>query len=91
MVSNKFFYSSSPFFCCIRLDLIVCFQLSESKQNMLSNKELLLIIPMHQLVAEITLIASIRVLARLRARFASIACLLPSALLKLASAFSRAC
>ncbi|KAK7236664.1 hypothetical protein RIF29_45378 [Crotalaria pallida] len=40
---------------------------------------------------EIILIASTRVLARLRARFASIVFLLPSALLKLASAISRVC
>lgn len=40
---------------------------------------------------ETTLTASILVLARRRARFASIICLFPSAFLKLASAISRVC
>lgn len=40
---------------------------------------------------EIALTASTLVLARRRARFASIICLFPSAFLKLASAISRVC
>ena len=40
---------------------------------------------------EVTLITSTHVLAHLRARFASIICLLPSVFLKLASAISRVC
>ena len=104
MVSNKFFYSPSfidfvsfpsyfilllyffilisieIFFCCIiiRLHLIAF----DSIQSAKSTK---------QTSYEIILIASTRVLARLRARFASIVCLLPSALLKFASAISRVC
>lgn len=75
-------------------------QIKGYKQNFCINRssvytEVLLIIRPHQLVTsysyEITLIASTRALARLRARFASIICLLPSAFLTLASAILRVC
>jgi len=75
-------------FCLI---VVLFNQQKKSKYN-LNETELPLLclcgIPTHY---EIILIASTRVLARLRARFASIVCLFPSAFLKLASAISRVC
>lgn len=94
MVSNKFLYSTYFFFFIIHSAGTRLGPNKQNKQNKVYKQKFCLytlfcLFGPDQLV--MTLIASTRVLARRRAKFASIVCLLPSAFLKLVSAISRVC